>query len=263
MYAYAYFRCFPMPARLIVAFVFLLVARPVRAQTDEIQVYDATIASPGLLNLTLHDNYTFSGSPAPAFPGGIVPNHSLNGVPEWAYGVTPWFEAGLYLPLYSIEGNGEAFINGTKLRALFVSPDAAERRFFYGINFEFSYNRPQWDPRRFTSEIRPILGWRSGRITFIINPILDNSFTGARNLDFAPAERLAFTLSPAWTIAAEEYDDFGPVRHFYSPQQQQHMLFGVVDYSGAPIWVEFGLGAGLTGATDHAIAKLILSKDIN
>lgn len=54
-----------------------------RAQTDEIQVYDAEIAAPGQLNLTWHNNYAFAGRSEPAFPGGIVPNHELNGVPEW------------------------------------------------------------------------------------------------------------------------------------------------------------------------------------
>ncbi|MGH6887581.1 MAG: hypothetical protein ACREHF_00010 [Rhizomicrobium sp.] len=70
---------------------------PCLARTDEIQVYDAEIA-PGVFNLTLHDNYTPSDRSLLNFPGGIVPNQTLNGVPEWAYGVTDRFEAGLYLP---------------------------------------------------------------------------------------------------------------------------------------------------------------------
>jgi hypothetical protein len=31
-------------------------------------------------------------------------------------------------------------LNGFKVRELFVVPHAAEQPFFYGINFEFSYN---------------------------------------------------------------------------------------------------------------------------
>src|SRR5262249_41523532 len=72
-----------------------LISGPAFAQTDEIQVYDAHIAPKGVFNLTLHDNYIASGGKTPAFPGGLVPNHSFNGVPEWAYGVASWFEAGL------------------------------------------------------------------------------------------------------------------------------------------------------------------------
>jgi hypothetical protein len=108
---------------------------PALAQTDEIQVYDAAIAPTGAYNLTLHNNFTPSGNTVPQFPGGIVPERSLNGAAEWAYGIAPWFEGGLYFPLYSITRDGSVLYNGFKLRALFVSPDAAKRAFFYGVNF--------------------------------------------------------------------------------------------------------------------------------
>jgi len=234
-----------------------------RAQTDEIQVYNAEIAAPGVLNLTLHDNYTPSGLKSPTFPGGIVPDGSLNGVPEFAYGVTDWFEAGLYLPLYSRTRDGDLLLNGFKLRALFVEPDAAKRTFFYGVNFEFSFNSKHWDPNTYTQEIRPIVGWRLGKVDFIVNPILDNSWKGISRLDFAPETRLAYNLSDTWAVAAEEYDDFGPLRGFYASGRQSHQLFGVIDYNGKPVNIEAGVGFGLTPATDHLTLKLILSRDLN
>src|ERR1700680_3458720 len=107
------------------------------AQTDEIQVYDGAIADRGVFNLTWHNNFTPDGVKTPAFPGGLVNNKNLNGVTEWAYGVTDWFEAGLYLPLYSISKGRGATINGTKLRLLFTAPHADDRKFFYAVNFEF------------------------------------------------------------------------------------------------------------------------------
>jgi hypothetical protein len=236
---------------------------PAYAQTDEIQVYDASIAKPGTINLTVHDNYTFSGRKTPDFPGGISPDHTLNGVSEWALGVTGWFEAGLYLPLYSIRSNGKASFNGAKLRALFVVPDADQRDFFYGVNFEFSYNETGWDQKRFTSEIRPIIGWRLGKIDLIFNPILDNSYEGFSRLDFAPASRVAWHVSDTVTVAAEEYDDFGPLRRFLPSDQQSHQVFAVVDYTGLPVDIEAGLGWGMTPASDNLVAKLILSSDLN
>ncbi|TLY59221.1 MAG: hypothetical protein E6K52_11905, partial [Gammaproteobacteria bacterium] len=95
------------------------VAMQARAQTDEIQVYDAQIAAPGVFNLTWHDNFTPSGQQTAATPGLLMPHHTLNGVPEWGYGVTRWFEAGLYLPLYSVTADGRVLLDGFKLRALF------------------------------------------------------------------------------------------------------------------------------------------------
>ena len=141
------------------------------AQTDEIQVYDAVIAAPGVLNLMVHNNFTPDGLKTPAFSGGLIPDKSLNGVAEWAYGVTDWFEAGLYLPLYSLSAGRGPSINGGKIRLLFVRPHADDRKFFYGANFEFSYNSKHWDEKRFTSEIRPIIGWHLHPVDIIMNPI--------------------------------------------------------------------------------------------
>ena len=60
--------------------VFLMMwASAAFAQTDEIQVYDAQIADPGVLNLMLHNNFTPDGLKSPRFPGGLVPNGTLNG----------------------------------------------------------------------------------------------------------------------------------------------------------------------------------------
>jgi hypothetical protein len=232
------------------------------AQTDEIQVYDAQIAEPGVFNLMVHNNFTPEGLKTPRFPGGLVPNQTLNGVPEWAYGVTDWFEQGLYLPLYSVANGEGPVLDGFKVRELFVVPHAAEQTFFYGINFEFSYNAKHWDPSRSTSEIRPILGWHLGQFDFIINPILDNSWTGFNNLDFAPSVRLAYNVSKTWAVAAEVYSDYGPLKHFLSTDQQSQQLFGVIDYKGEDFNVEAGAGFGLTPASDRLVVKLMISRDI-
>src|SRR5271169_123773 len=104
------------------------------AQTDEIQVYDANIAEQGKFNLMVHNNFTPDGRKTPAFPGGVESNRALVGVAEWAYGVTDWFEQGLYLPLYSHSTNDGLTYNGFKLRWLLVRPHSNEHKFFYGVN---------------------------------------------------------------------------------------------------------------------------------
>ena len=241
----------------------LIFAAAVFGQTDEIQVYDASIAAPGKFNLTLHSNFTPDGRQTPAFPGSIVPDKSFNGVPEWAYGVTEWFEAGLYLPVYSIsQGRGLTF-DGFKVRTLFVSPNAANREFFYGINFEHSYNEKYWDTARVTSEIRPIIGWHMHPMDLIFNPIIDTAYNGFKNLDLAPEIRVAYNFSPNWAIGVEEYADLGTFGHINSLSRQSHQLFGVVDYAGKAVNVEFGVGFGLTSTSDQITLKLILSRELN
>ena len=232
------------------------------AQTDEIQVYDASIVDKGMFNLTLHNNYTIRGSTEPSFPGGLAPNHRLSGVAEWAYGVADWFEAGLYMPIYSA-ADGDAGFQGFKVRTLFVVPHADDRRFFYGVNFEFSYNGEHWDEQRSTQEIRPIFGWHLGAFDLIFNPILDNSYKGVEKLEFVPATRFAYNLSKKWAVAIEEYDDFGPLEDFYPADERSHQLFGVFDYTGAGLTLEGGIGFGLTPATDDLAVKFIFAKDLH
>lgn len=233
-----------------------------RAQTDEIQVYDAEITAPGHFNLTWHNNYTPSGRTQPDFPGGIVPNHALNGVPEWAYGVTDWFEAGIYLPVYTRTNDGALLFDSTKLRALFVVPDAHDRTLFYGVNFELSYNTPHWETSRFSGEIRPIIGVHWGRFDLIANPILDTDFNGFGKLDFAPAARVAYNVNKKFAVAIEHYADFGPIQHFDSASAQSQTLFAVVDYGSSSNGVEFGIGHGLTRASDSCVLKLMLMHDL-
>jgi hypothetical protein len=235
---------------------------PVWALTDEIQVYTGDVAAPGIFNLTWHNNYTPDGLKMPDFPAGLTDNHSWSGVTEWAYGVTPWFEAGLYLPLYADSSNRGPQINGFKLRTLFVNPDNATSNFYYGVNFEFSYNSRHWDERRYTGEIRPILGYRGEGWSLTVNPILDNNYKGFSRLEFVPATRLDYRIDESWTVAAEEYDDFGELRGFLPANQQSHQLWGVVDYTGNPISIEAGMGFGLTSAADKFAVKLMLISDL-
>ena len=250
---------------LVASIVAIGVALPARAlaQADEIQVYDGGLATVGTFNLTWHNNYTPAGIKTPAFPGAVVADDSLNGVPEWALGVTKWFEAGLYMPLYSYDAGSGWGLDGFKLRTLFAVPNADTRRFLYGANFEFSYNAKRWDEKRFTSEIRPIIGWHLRPIDIIVNPIFDTSYDGFSNFVFAPASRIAYNFSSGWALAAEEYADFGPVKDFHSPGEQAHQLYAVVDKATKYMDVEAGIGFGLTGASDKLTLKLILSRDLN
>ena len=242
----------------------LLSASTVFAQSDEIQVYDGGLADPGTWNLTWHNNFTPRGQKEPGFPGGLINNRNLNGVTEWAYGVTDWFEAGLYLPLYSLSSQRGPSINGGKIRLLFAVPHADDRKFFYGANFEFSYNSKHWDERHYTSEIRPIIGWHLKPVDVIFNPILDNSYVGGiKSMTFAPATRVAYNVNSKWAVAIEEYADMGPLRDFAPKAEQSHQLFAVFNRSTKAVDIEAGVGFGLTGASDGLTLKLLLSRDIH
>jgi hypothetical protein len=177
-------------------------------------------------------------------------------------GLWAWFEAGLYLPIYTRDDRQGWGIDGFKLRALVAAPDSPRRRLVYGANFEFSFNAARWDAAGFTSEVRPIVGWHLGRIDIIANPILDTAYDGLGNVDFAPVLRLAFNTR-GWAIAAEEYADLGPLRGFHPLSAQSHQLFAVLDHRGGVLDVEAGIGFGLTSGSDRLTLKLMLARDLN
>lgn len=253
------------PTLLALAALVCLIGVPrlASAQADEIQVYDGGLAAVGKFNLTWHNNFTPKGSSDPAFPGANVADRSFNGVTEWAYGVTSWFEAGLYLPLYSHDKNNGTTYNGFKLRALFAVPHADDRKFFYGANFEFSINQKNWDENRFSSEVRPIIGWHLKPWDIIINPILDTEYDGLKNLVFAPATRIAYNVNDRWAVAFEEYADYGPLHDLAGASDQAHQLYLVVNHPTKYMDIEAGIGVGVTNATDKLTFKLLISKDFN
>jgi hypothetical protein len=145
-----------------------------------------------------------------------------------------------------------------------VKPHAGEQKFFYGVNFEFSVNQKQWDPRRFTSEVRPIIGWHLNPIDIIVNPIVDTSYTGGvKSLDFAPAVRVAYDFSPGWAGAVEEYADCGQLRQIYSAHNQFQQLWAVIDHTTKLVNIETGVGFGLTSSSNRLALKLMLSRDLN
>jgi hypothetical protein len=244
-----------------IGFVLALAPVKARAQTDEIQVYDAVIQPRGILGVTLHQNFTPIGRTVPVFPGAIVPNHSWNGGIEWAYGIKTWWEQGLYLPIFTAYSPGHGgTIDGFKIRELFVRPHSADHKLFYGMNFEFSFNYGYWESRTESAEVRPIIGANLGKWTLIYNPIVDTDYTGGLGgLQYNPAGRISYNLNDTWTVAAEEYDGFGPFNDFSSLHNQFHEVWAAVDHNGKVVDVETGVGLGLTAGSDRLTLKLMLT----
>jgi len=259
-----------MKLRAMVLVTLCLMAMPalMAAQTDEIQVYDGEIAPPGILNLMIHNNFTPKGRTVPDYPGSIVADHSYQVTAEFGYGVTPWLEQGLYLPVSSpYSENYGSTLNGFKIRELFVRPNAKDHMFVYAANFEFSVNHHYWEDRTITSEIRPIVGLHLHPWDLIYNPILDTDYTGGLGgLQYNPSGRVAYNFNERWALAGEEYDGFGPLHGFLPLSKQFHEVWLTGDYAGSKflgLTVESGVGYGLTGVSDKWTLKLMLSRNLN
>jgi hypothetical protein len=260
-----YLRSIHLRAVALIGIAWMIAPIAALAQTDEIQVYDGNIAPPGIFNVMVHSNFTPVGRTEAAYPGAVIANHSFNGAWEFAYGVKPWMEQGLYLPVYSPYSTGRGgAIDGLKIRELFVRPNAEKHKIFWGNNFEFSFNYHYWEPRTYTAEIRPIMGANLGKWELVYDPIVDTDYTGGlAGLEFNPSGRVVYNLNDRWDVAAEEYDGFGRFRGFDRLHDQFHEVWAAFDHTGK-IWdIEAGAGLGLTAGSDRWTLKLMVSRDIN
>jgi hypothetical protein len=93
---------------------------------------------------------------------------------------------------------------------------------------------------------------------------VDTEYTGGfGGLEFVPATRVAYNLNEKWAVAAEEYEDDGPLRHFLPLNDQFHEVWAVLDRSSKVVSIETGVGVGVTSGADKLTFKLMLSRDLN
>jgi hypothetical protein len=59
---------------------------------DEIQIYNAQMAAVGQWTIEQHLDYTISGRRDPDFSGGLGAKPRSQRTPEFAYGITDWWE---------------------------------------------------------------------------------------------------------------------------------------------------------------------------
>jgi hypothetical protein len=244
----------------------ILAAARTRAQDNyEIQVYGSDLVDPGHTMVELHSNFTIDGSKA--IVDGVYPtNHAEHETVEITHGFNDWFECGFYIFTSITEGQHWQWV-GDHIRPRVAAPKKWHWPVGVSISNEIGYQRRQYSVDTWTWEIRPIVDQEVGRWYWSLNPTLDRSFHGEsvnQGVVFSPNFKFSYDFTPKIAGGLEYYGSVGPVTGFDAVAQQQHQIFPTIDLNIAPQWeINFGLGVGLTGATDHLIAKMILGYRFN
>ena len=228
------------------------------ALPDEIQVYTDDLAAPGERDLELHVNTTLRGRSTPDYPGEVPPARGIRVTPEVSWGLAPGWDWGLYLPFVR-SGAGSEFFAGPRARVKWVPlrPTDGGSGWFAGLNAEVSFVERRFEEARHTLELRPIVGYRNDLWLVSFNPILDTNLSapGKGVLTFSPAVKLGHAIGENRMAGIEYYADAGRLSHPSPGSQQAHYLYGVLDTKR----VNFGVGRGLTGASDRWTVKAIFS----
>lgn len=236
---------------------------PLAAQGNyEIQVYGSDTVAPGTTMLELHSNFTFSGQRSVI--DGVYPTyHQEHESVEITQGINDWSEVGFYIFTSEQDGHGIQWV-GDHIRPRVRVPTSWHWPVGISVSTEIGYQRPVYSPDTWTWEIRPIVDKAVGRWYFAANPALERTWHGPdvhQKVGFAPGAKVSYDLSKAISAGVEYYADYGQVFAVYSFHNQQQQFFAAFDLNVSPDWeINFGMGVGVTAATDHLIFKCIIGR---
>ena len=233
------------------------------ALPDEIQVYTDDINAPGEAGLELHVNTTPRGNATPGWPGEATTRHGLRITPEFSYGLSRDFEAGLYLPLSMNGGNWTAAGYKLRLKWLPIRGDEKSGGWFAGANGELSNISSKFEASRHNFELRIMGGYRNQDWLFAVNPVFGWALSSSqevpktRNPQFELGYKVARTVADGIALGVEYYNEKGAWRRFDPASEQGKTVYGVLDFGRKPVPFNLGIGRGLNGATDRWTVKMI------
>ena len=232
---------------------------------DEIQVYDDSINAPGEFGLELHVNATPSGPREPEEENQIHDVHGVRTTFEGSYSVSKTVELGIYVPFDHTAAGDERFA-GPRVRLKYIpkrgTPDSP---WFYGINFELSHVKAEFEETQDFLEVRPIMGWRAEGWLIAFNPVFGQALRPGERQggpDFSPSVKVAKEWLPGISPGFEYYADMGKFGDLGRYSSQSHTLFAAIDVDRAPFVFNFGIGRGLTSEADRWTVKAIFELPI-
>jgi hypothetical protein len=234
------------------------------AADEEIQVYTDEMNEAGKFGVELHLNYVPQGSKVLSHPGEIPSNHRFQAMPEFSYGISESFEAGLYVP-FAISNDGNFYATGLRPRIKYIHHPEEPSIFFWGVNTEFGYSTLKVTDSMWGMEIRPILGARTEDWLLAFNPIVNIPLSkgGMHKAAFEPALKISRKMNDELAIGIEHYSNLGPVSDLQGWKNQEHSIFATADFEIKGMDVNFGIGHGYHNGEDDWVVKSIIAFPFN
>ena len=228
----------------------------------EIQTYPYETVEPGHTMFEFHANYYPSGTTTSEH-GTYPVNHQFHLTMEVTHGLTKYWELGGYLVSAYVPDVGPKFAGG-RIRPRFRIPETWHWPFGFSVSTELGFNKHQFDPNTITLEIRPIIEKQWGKWYFSGNPDLTKSFQGVdahRGFGMEPAVKVSYSATKLLSPGLEYYAETGPLADISNRHDQHHLLFPVLDVNSSENWeINFGVGRGFTGTSQHWVVKGILGR---
>lgn len=256
-----------MAERIARALVIVLVgttatlrSAPGFAIVDEIQVYTDELDARGESSVELHVNTTPRGRNTPDYEGDLPPYHGWRVTPEFSWGLGHDLDWGLYLPS-ATDGHGNWYLGGAKLRLkwLPLRPAEGDSGWYFGINNELSRLTKKFSESPASDEVRFIGGYRGKSWLIGMNPILDWALSpghrGSPEMLFA--WKAVHDVAQGIAVGAEYYSRVGTLANRLPRDEQERTVYLIAEIEHKHWSLDFGVGYGLTPATDDWTVKAI------
>ena len=245
---------------ILAAMMLLGCAAALRAQGNyEVQVYASELVPKGVTMVEMHSNFTAKGSKG---GDGLLPtNHAEHQTLEITHGFNEFFECGFY-QFTSVQPDGSWNWVGTHIRPRFSVPERFKLPVGLSLSQEIGYQRPGFDADTWTWELRPIIDKQIEKLYLGFNPVFEKTFHGpGKDLGwgFSPNVKIAYDIHKRVAFGLEYYGAYGPWRSWDPVRDTEQMFIPAVDIDFGKRWeFNFGVGVGVTQATDHLLIKMIL-----
>ena len=241
-------------------------AAAVHAQGNyEVQVYGSDLVAPKVTMFEVHSNFTASGEKQ-TIDGVLPTNHAEHETLEITHGWNEWFETGFYI-FTSIQPTGGWYYVGSHIRPRIAVPEKYHLPVGLSLSTEIGWQRPNFSPDTWTWEIRPIVDKKQGKWYWAFNPAIDKSFRGPdqkRGYEFSPNVKFSYDILKKVSAGVEYYGSYGPITGFDPLHDQEQQILPAIDVDFGKNWeFNFGVGVGVTAATDHLLIKAILGYRFN
>lgn len=250
----------------LISLTCMLVPSTARAAPEEIQVYIDDMDAPGDVGLDMHVNYVGTGeSTANDYPGAQDSLHRLRVTPEFSLGLTDHLEAGLYLPLATIDRNGHLDAGGVKARLKYVAHPGGDPNTWYGLNFELGRVNRSLDVNPWNAEAKLMAGMRRGPWMLAANANFDFVVSGAEPgpATLEIATKASYNVSPKVALGFESYNGVGPLKALGRFGSSEQSVFGAADIDLGAWDMNIGFGRGFGSNADRFVVKLIIGIPID
>ena len=229
------------------------------AAPEEIEVYRDEVTPTHAWGAEINQNYVASASADEARSGDLSPVHLYRLTPEIDYGVARNWEVGVLAE--TTVRNREFDVHGLAAHVRYIAPRPQDSPWYWGLNFEAGFTDKHLEERPATFELRGIFGYEGRRWIVAFNPTLATAANSQATdpITFELQGKLGYRATEKLIVGLESYNEFGPVRDFGPVGQQPQMLYAAVDYEWRGLALNFGVGRGLTRASDGWTLKTAIS----